>query len=253
MEERFIMKKKAFIMLLCAALVITSAALGTIAYLTDRQAITNVFTVGNVQIKVDETDVDLNGDPIPDENGNPVRKEEGNEYHLVPGKAYTKDPAVTVLKGTEDTYVRMLVTLTDAADINAVFDQLRAAYPAEDFSTEKFITGWDKALWPLYEVRPDAVKNQVVYEFRFHQVVAADPTQDQMLPILFQGFTLPGQMNGQQLELIKDAQIIVEGHAIQVATFLTADDAWAAFDAQEVAENPDDSTSGITVVPNPAP
>lgn len=247
------MKKKAFIMLLCAALVITSAALGTVAYLTDRTSVTNVFTVGNVQVKVDETDVDLNGDPIPDENGNPVRKEEGNEYHLLPGADYTKDPAVTVLKGTEDTYVRMLVTLTDAADINTVFDQLRAAYPAEDFSTEKFITGWEKEIWPLYEVRPDAVKNQVVYEFRFHQVVTADPAQDQMLPVLFQGFTVPSQLNGQQLEQIKDAQIIVEGHAIQTATFENADAAWAAFDAQEVAENPDDSASGITVVPNPAP
>jgi len=240
------------LLVICSALILLGISIGaTLAYLTDSDAVANTFTIGQVRIKLDETNV--NDKPAtPPTSGAPDRVK-ANEYHLIPGGEYVKDPTVTMLDGSESAYVRMLVTLTDAADINTVFDQLRDTYPAEDFSTEKFITGWDKEIWPLYEVRPDAVKNQVVYEFRFHQVVTADPAQDQMLPVLFQGFTLPAQLNGQQLELIKDAQIIVEGHAIQVATFLTADDAWAAFDAQEVAENPDDSTSGITVVPNPAP
>lgn len=231
------MKKKALIMVLCAALVITSAALGTIAYLTDRASITNVFTMGNVQIKVDETDVDLNGDPIPDENGAPVRKEEGNEYHLIPGKTYTKDPAVTVLRGGEDTFVRMIVTITDAADVLAVFEELKAFYPeyANGFLPQEHVTGWLPEIWPCHDMRTDTANDAIVLEFRYHRVVAADPANDQMLEPLFASFTVPGELTGDQLDRIKEMQIIVEGHAIQTATFETEDDAWAAFDDQETA------------------
>ena len=42
------MKKKSLIMLLCAALVLTSVAFGTIAYLTSQDEITNTFTMGEM-------------------------------------------------------------------------------------------------------------------------------------------------------------------------------------------------------------
>lgn len=233
------MRKKALILALCAALALTSAALGTVAFLTDRTQITNVFTIGNVQIKLDETDVNLNGDPIPDAEGNPVRKEEGNEYHMVPGESYTKDPAVTILGGGEDTFVRMIVRITDAADVAAVKADLEATYP-DDFEgglqLSDYVGEWDAETWLFQGMTLDTANNEMVLEFRYFEVVPA-AAGDQMLKPLFTSFTLPGQLNAENLELIKDMQIIVEGHAIQKATFDTADAAWDAFDAQNTAED----------------
>ena len=61
----------------------------TLAFLVDKtDPIVNTFTVGNVDIELTETDG----------NGNNVT---GNEYKLIPGHTYTKDPTVTVKKGSE--------------------------------------------------------------------------------------------------------------------------------------------------------
>ena len=61
------MKKKSLIMLVCALMIVSSVAFGTIAYLTDRAGVVNKFTLGNVDIVVDETEVDDEGNPVPEE------------------------------------------------------------------------------------------------------------------------------------------------------------------------------------------
>ena len=104
-------RSKGLLLLLCLVLLVTAAITVTLAFLTDRESVKNTFTVGNVQIDLDESVVDPDGDPVVDENGDPVREEEGNEYHLVPGKTYLKDPMVTVKAGSKRCYVRMMVTL----------------------------------------------------------------------------------------------------------------------------------------------
>ena len=64
-----------------------------------------------------------------------------------------------------------------------------------------------------------------------------DPT-GYALKALFTKFTMPGEITGEQLETIQGLEIVVEGHAIQTASFDDADAAWAAFDAQYKAANP---------------
>ena len=51
------MKIKSILATACALTVVTGAAFGTIAFLTDRDEVNNTFTVGDVQISVEETDV----------------------------------------------------------------------------------------------------------------------------------------------------------------------------------------------------
>ena len=46
--------KKSLVLLLCLIMAVSSAALGTIAYLTDTQTVVNTFTVGKVDITLDE-------------------------------------------------------------------------------------------------------------------------------------------------------------------------------------------------------
>ena len=83
-------KSKALLLTLCAVLLVAASVLGTMAYLTSTDTVTNTFTVGKVEIKLDETDVT-------NPNGPRVT---ANSYKLMPGTTYTKDPTVTVKAGS---------------------------------------------------------------------------------------------------------------------------------------------------------
>lgn len=240
------MKKKSLIMLLCAIVILTSVAFGTIAYLTDRESVTNKFTMGNVDIVVDEEDIDSDPD-------DPKRTEEGNEYDIEPGGEYKKDPTMTVKAGSKPAYVRMVVELSHANALDTIFSELKIMYPERytgeiDLST--CVDGWDATIWPCTSMEKvtrmeqavvEGVFTQVersyyVLEFRYPEVVTANGT-DLVLPALFQKLLIPGELTGVQLEKIQDMTIEVYGHAIQATGFLTAEDAWTAFDAQALAED----------------
>lgn len=212
-------RAKVLILVLCAVLLVTGTVMGTLAYLTDRQEVVNTFTVGDVEIKVDETDVTPDGEPI--EGADRV---EGNEYHLIPGQSYVKDPTMTVVKGSEESYVRMMVTINCISELRAIFGQ--------GFLPHDFIEGKDSNIW-VYENTVENGDNTVTYEFRYYKTVDAfEATEDIVLEPLFTKFTIPGEMTGEELATIADLEIRVEGHAIQVLSFDTADAAWAAFDNQ---------------------
>lgn len=210
---------KVLVVVLCAILLVVGSVMGTLAYLTDRQAVVNTFTVGDVDIKVDETPVTPDGEPIPGED-----RVEENEYHLIPGQSYTKDPTMTVVKGSEESYVRMMVTINCISELRAIF--------GADFLPHEFIEGKDSNIW-VYESTVGNGDNTVTYEFRYHTAVDAfEATEDVVLESLFTKINVPGEITGEQLATIADLEIRVEGHAIQTLSFDNADAAWAAFDAQ---------------------
>lgn len=108
-------KSKALLLTLCAVLLVAASVLGTMAYLTSTAKVENTFTIGKVEIKLDEAKVTADGIPV--EGAARVTE---NSYKLMPGTTYTKDPTVTVLKGSEDSYVRMKVTFNNATEIIAL-------------------------------------------------------------------------------------------------------------------------------------
>lgn len=212
-------KSKVLILTLCAVVLVAASVMGTLAYLADSEEVVNTFTVGNVDITLDETDVDENGKPI---DGADRVKE--NEYHLIPGGEYVKDPTVTVVKGSEAAYVRMLVTISDIADVKAVL--------GEDFLPQNYVEGWDSEVWNSVKIT-DNGDNTVTYEFRYFEIVNAyEAEEDMVLDALFDKIKVPGELDGADLAAIKEMEIKVVGNAIQSAGFETADAAWAAFDAQ---------------------
>lgn len=80
--------KRGLLVLLCVAAIVASTIFGTLAYLTDSDANTNTFTVGNIRIKLDEAAVNPDGSLVTnDEN-----RVQSNQYHLLPGHTYIKDP-----------------------------------------------------------------------------------------------------------------------------------------------------------------
>ena len=223
-------KSKALLLALCAVLLVAASVLGTLAYLTSQAEVKNTFTVGKVAINLDEMDVTKT-------DGS--RTEEGNKYHLLPGQTYVKDPTVTILEGSEESYVRMIVKVSNYSNLKAAFpaDKYPTWYNGEDFLLQYLVTGWDAGKWVstnLVTVTDDVA----TYEFRYYQTVKGpaenkdDKTDGTKLEALFTNIVVPGTVNNNELPNLQNVTITVQAHAIQIAGFNTANDAWVAFDKQ---------------------
>lgn len=209
-------------MLLCAVMVVSRVAMGTIAYLTASTSVTNTFTVGNVYIVVEETDVNEDGEPVDGEGnvlpdgGGVGHNKEGNEYRLVPGRNYVKAPTVTIKAESEESYVRMLVAISD---INDVKTNLKAT-TGEDFMHGEYVEGYEDNKWLYVGETVDANDSNIaIYEFRYHETVSTLDKETRALDPLFKIFTVPGKLNNAQLNAIREMEIQVYGQAIQAATF----------------------------------
>lgn len=114
--------KKILALLLCAVLLVSASIAGTVAYLTSKDEVTNTFTIGKVQITLDETDVDVNGV----KDGETRVKE--NTYKLIPGHTYVKDPVVHVDAESENCflYIKVENQIAGIEAATTIADQLAA-------------------------------------------------------------------------------------------------------------------------------
>ena len=240
------MKKRTVALVLAIVLVFAVAVGGTVAYLTSTANVKNTFTVGSVNIKLDEAKVTPDGKAV-----TPAERVTANDYKLMPGHEYTKDPTVTVLKGSEESYVRMKVTFNNAAAIIAMLTNPEI---------ENEVTGYENAypvLQMLNLVEANTMKwdginretgtlyiekmlgnskyfvkdgDTLTFYYYYNEKVAA-PNADKVLETLFDSITVPEWVTADQLNALKDFQINVVAEAIQADGFATADAAWAAFKA----------------------
>lgn len=205
--------KKKLTTVLAIVLVVALSVAGTYAYLTSHDTVTNTFTVGNVAIKLDEAKADLDGTPVAGAD-----RVKANSYKLLPGHKYAKDPMVTVLKGSESSYVKMTVTFSNAAELDAIFA------PGADMTS--IFNGYDSANWVLKNVTKE--NNTRTYEFWYKETVAA-PDGDVALDALFDQIIVPGNITNDQLKTIEGMTITVNAYAIQADGFADAADAWNHF------------------------
>lgn len=208
--------KKTIAIVALVVLVAVASVLGTLAYLTSTDTVKNTFTVGKVNITLDEAEVDMNGVAV-----TPAKRVKKNEYKLMPGHTYTKDPMVTVLAGSEPSYIKMTVTFSKANELDAIF-----APTGADLTS--IFKGYDSANWIAKGNTKDAAANTRTYEFWYKETVGA-PTADVALDALFDSITILGEITQAQLETIKDMTITVTAYAIQADGFANADAAWAKF------------------------
>lgn len=214
--ERKNMKKKLLIMSVAMVLVCAFAVGMTIAYLTSTDEVVNTFTVGNVRIKLDEAKVNPDGTIVPN-----VDRVKANSYKLIPGHIYTKDPTVTVLSGSEESFIKMTVTFSNSAELDAIFDPTGA-------DLLRIFNGYNPANWIYKGNTKDASANTRTYEFWYKETVAAS-TADVPLDALFDSITVPGTITNTQLGTIEGMTITVNAYAIQADGFADADAAWAAY------------------------
>ena len=220
------MKKthKALLMTMCAVLLVATSILGTVAYLTSSDLVTNTFTVGTVEITLDEADVKVDGTYETNETNRVTE----NVYHLLPGHSYIKDPQVHVAEGSEDCYLFVKVEngieAIEAATVEGgytnIADQMKKlgwapvedaanVYVLMDGTNKKVVSGGnDVTVFENFKIDGAKVVNV--------------PT----------GGTVPaGKLN---IEAYKDAKIVVTAYAVQKDGFetQTARQIWdAAFGA----------------------
>lgn len=240
------MKKRTVALVLAIVLVFAVAVGGTVAYLTSTANVKNTFTVGSVNIKLDEAKVTPDGKAV-----TPAERVTANDYKLMPGHTYTKDPTVTVLNGSEESYVRMKVTFNNAAAIIAMLtnpefeDEVTGyenAYPVlqmlnlveantmkwDGINREKGTLYIEKMLGNSKYFVKDG--DTLTFYYYYNEKVAA-PNADKVLETLFDSIKVPEWVTADQLKELNDFQINVVAEAIQADGFATADAAWAAFNA----------------------
>ena len=186
--------KKTLALVLSFVLVIALTIVGTIAYLTSTPgAVTNTFTVGKVEITLDETDVDLYG--VKDGDSRVTT----NNYKLIPGHTYVKDPTVHVQPGSEKCYVFVKVVDSIAAieDTTKIADQITA----KEWTA---LSGVDNV---YYKVQDE---------------VAADATAVDL--VVFENFKVKGDAD---VSSYAGKTVVVTAYAIQFDGFDDAAAAWA--------------------------
>lgn len=239
------MKKptKVLLTLACAVLLVAASVMGTLAYLTDHDSVNNTFTVGQVHIKLDEAKANEDGTLV--ENADRVQ---ANEYHLLPGHVYAKDPTVTVLAGSEESYIKMVVTVNKTDELDAIFAK------HTDIKLTDVILGYDSTKWQLQGNggEKDAAGNRT-YTFYYYKTVSAlekdaetGNYKDVVLEDLFTSIKVPGSLTNDEIKTLQykhtvgtdgkitwgeeeKLTITVKAYAIQKDGFDTADAAWAAF------------------------
>ena len=117
------MKKKITAIFLCVALVAIAIAGASLAYFTDTKTATNTFTMGNVKITLDETDItNPEGDRVT-----------SNEYDVYPGAVVTKDPVVHNV-GKNGAYIRATVNVSNWMNlVAAYYPDFKETFPNDGY------------------------------------------------------------------------------------------------------------------------
>ena len=196
--KNFIKKNKKLVTVVsamfCAVVLVAGSIAGTIAYLTSKDSITNTFTIGNIQITLDEAKVTVYGAQDGD------TRVKANEYKLIPGHEYKKDPTVTVKAGSEKCYLFVKVDNGISAiedDSNTIANQITTG------------NGWTLLQAGVY-----------------YKVVDTSDA-DQKITV-FSNFTIADDAN---VSTYAGKTIVVTAYAIQYDGFADADAAWAAGEA----------------------
>ena len=220
------MTKKRFVaILLCVTLVALAAIGATFAYLTDSKTVKNTFTVGDVKIKLDETNVNApEGDRVT-----------SNTYNVYPGAVVTKDPIVHNT-GKNGAYVRAVVTIEDGMNWLGLYNENVWTAPQEA-AFNAMINNTLGDGWELVDIAydmsgPNHPTSDFVATLKYTNVLEAGKDTTAM----FSQIAFPTKLTGNDVTTRIDQNgefgINVVAQAIQADGFDTWEDAFAAFDGQ---------------------
>lgn len=239
--------RKKYTLFAAAALAVGTLGIGaTMAYFTDSAEVTNVFTMGDLDIGLKETDWDPTGP-------------EGDGKNLYPGYTVYKNPTVKNLtsdeNGSEPCYMRMKISLldeegdpvTDAEALKLIYDMI---YYDSTYTGTYDAAGQGKLLkedripgYSLKELEEFPMVNPVFLldeerstdSVKVFNYMGSD--QSGILNIgeetvLFTNIAVPTDWNQTQISTVGDFSILVSAECIQSKGFEAQTDAYLALDAE---------------------
>lgn len=216
------MTKKRFVaILLCVTLVALAAIGATFAYLTDTKLVNNTFTMGNVKITLDETNVnDPEGDRVT-----------SNAYNVYPGAVVTKDPIVHNVGGNA-AYIRATVNVSNWMNLCAAYyPDFKETFPNDGYKAAlNLLVGELGEGWSVVGVEAGDTFTIGQFDAKFilkydGKLAAGDDTT-----AMFQSVTIPAGIDNANTDSFSGVKVVAQ--AIQADGFETWEAAFAAYDAK---------------------
>lgn len=215
------MKKKLTLVVTCIVLVAAMVIGGTLAYFTDSKTATNTFTMGNVNIKLDETDIkNPKGDRVT-----------SNAYDVYPGEVVTKDPIVHNT-GKNGAYIRATVNVYNWMNlVAAYYPDFKETFPNDGYKAAlNLLVGELGDGWSVVDVVAGDTftigQFDAKFVLKYDGVLAADADTTAM----FQTVTIPAGIDNANASSFQSVKVVAQ--AIQADGFDTWEAAFAAYDAK---------------------
>jgi predicted ribosomally synthesized peptide with SipW-like signal peptide len=190
------MKKKIFVIAVAACILVLSIASSTIAYFTDTEKYTNVFTAGNVAITLTAGNQTVDGSTL-----------ELTDKMIFPGQTIEKNVTITNT-GTENAYVAAVITLSDTSGnllsvVNADGSANNVPVAIATFLTKLGEDGYTKNV---------VVDNGtiVIYLVKNAALTANSGTTE-----VFENIVIPTSWNNAEITAFADTTIDVKAYATQ--------------------------------------
>ena len=197
-------RSKALLLIFCAMLLLIASALGTVAYLTVQDTVTNTFSVGQVKMTLNDGSAGKRSMRARS-TGAPVDE---NDHILMPGHTYTKDHTIHVDAVSEDSYIFVKVENGIAS--------YEAASSAEEGGYRTIADQITANGWTALESAAD-----VYYREYTKSSTGSDFA-------VFDTFKIADNANDAESWGSCDAQVAVTAYAVQKDGFDTASAAWMA-------------------------
>lgn len=203
------MKKKLIALCLIIVMIAVAAIGGTLAYFTDSDAESNVFTMGSVEIDLSESNWTA-------------------PANTVPGVSYAKNPVVENT-GTNDAWIRVDVTLSDATAFQVAANKY-------SLDIKSMFVNLNTTDWTCVSTIPDTTSDTLTFVFYYNTALTAGASTQE----LFTAVKIPGVFTNTDMEAIcskitpNDGKftIDIQAHAIQTSDdYTTVADAFTAYGA----------------------
>ena len=219
-------KKKILVLALTVAMAAILVVGGSLAYLTDKKTATNTFTMGDVKIELDETDVkNPTGDRVT-----------SNEYEVYPGAVVTKDPIVHNV-GKNDAYIRATVNVSNWMNLAAAYyPDFKETFPNDGYKAAlNLLVGELGEGWSVVGVTAGDTFTIGQFDAKFILKYTVEGTNGTLpagkdTTAMFQEVKIPAGIDNANNDSFKEVKVVAQ--AMQANGFDSWEAAFAAFDAK---------------------
>ena len=214
-------KKKILVLALTVAMAAILVVGGSLAYLTDTKTANNTFTMGDVKITLDETNVkNPTGDRVT-----------SNEYEVYPGAVVTKDPIVHNV-GKNGAYIRATVNVSNWMNlVAAYYPDFKETFPNEGYKAAlNLLVGELGEGWSVVDVEAGDTFTIGQFDAKFILKYDGILASGADTTAMFQTVTIPAGIDNANANSFTEVKVVAQ--AMQENGFDSWEAAFAAFDAE---------------------